>query len=87
MIRRKIYFANSKRIILSLLLICNSLLGFSNIYNIKDFGAKGDGIHIDSNAINAEITEASKNRGGPFKQYKHLLSGSIHHKRGSYNNS
>lgn len=42
-----------------------SLWAFSNGYfNVKDFGAKGDGSHIDSPAINAAIEAASKNGGG-----------------------
>lgn len=37
---------------------------FASIYNIRDFGAKGDGKQIDSPAINRAIEEASKNGGG-----------------------
>lgn len=33
-------------------------------YNIKDFGAKGDGVTIDSPAINSAIEEATQNGGG-----------------------
>ena len=33
-------------------------------YNVKDYGAKGDGSNIDSHAINTAIEEASKNGGG-----------------------
>jgi polygalacturonase len=36
----------------------------AEIYNIKDFGAKGDGISIDSHAINMAIDKASQNGGG-----------------------
>ncbi len=47
-------------------------------YNVKDFGAKGDGTTLDSPAINAAIEEALKNGGGrvvvPAGRY---LSGSI----------
>lgn len=54
-----------KRLLTLLLLIgiytCISATGF---YNVKDFGAKGDGKNIDSHAINAAIEEASKNGGG-----------------------
>ena len=32
-------------------------------YNVKNFGAKGDGVHIDSPAINAAI-EAASEKGG-----------------------
>lgn len=37
---------------------------FANFYNVKDYGAKGDGVHLDSPAINMAIEEASKNGGG-----------------------
>ena len=47
-----------KRLLTLLLLIgiytCISATGF---YNVKDFGAKGDGKNIDSHAINAAIEE------------------------------
>lgn len=47
-------------------------------YNVKDFGAKGDGTTLDSPAINAAIEEAVRNGGGrvvvPAGRY---LSGSI----------
>ena len=33
-------------------------------YNVKDYGAKGDGSHIDSPAINAAIEAASEKGGG-----------------------
>ncbi|GAF02120.1 rhamnogalacturonidase [Saccharicrinis fermentans] len=36
----------------------------AEIYNIKDFGAIGDGVAIDSWAINKAIDEAAKNGGG-----------------------
>ena len=34
------------------------------VYNVKDFGAKGDSLTIDSPAINLAITAASENGGG-----------------------
>ena len=48
-------------------------------YNVKDFGAKGDGKNLDSKAINLAIETASEAGGGtcyfPAGTY---LSGSIH---------
>lgn len=53
-----------KKIIL-LTLACLAINLQANIfYNVKDFGAKGDGIHIDSDAINEAIKSASANGGG-----------------------
>jgi len=37
---------------------------FASFYNVKDYGAKGDGKQIDSPAINRAIEEASQNGGG-----------------------
>jgi polygalacturonase len=48
-------------------------------YNIKDFGAKGDGKTINTAAINAAIEEAVKNGGGTiFFPAGNFLSYSIH---------
>ncbi len=51
----------------------------NGIYNIKDFGAVGDGTTLDSKAINTAIDEAAANGGGdvvfPAGNY---LSGVIH---------
>ena len=44
--------------------LCCTLSSFGKTYNVKDFGAKGDGVAIDSKAINDAITEAAKNGGG-----------------------
>ena len=44
--------------------LCCTITTFSKTYNVKDFGAKGDGLNIDSKAINDAITEAAKNGGG-----------------------
>ena len=50
----------------------------ADVFNVKDFGAKGDGVTLDSPAINAAIEEAVANGGGqvylPTGTY---LSGSI----------
>ncbi|MDE3212442.1 MAG: glycoside hydrolase family 28 protein [Bacteroidota bacterium] len=49
------------------------------LYSVRDFGAKGDGIHLDSRAINLAIQAAAKAGGGkiiiPAGTY---LCGSIH---------
>lgn len=51
----------------------------SNVYNIKSYGAKGDGKTVDTDAINTAILEAAKSGGGtvlfPPGTY---LSASIH---------
>ena len=36
----------------------------NTFYNVKDYGARGDGITIDGDAINKAIIEADKNGGG-----------------------
>lgn len=61
-------------------LTANSINGMNSIFfNVKDFGAIGNGINSDSKAINAAIEAASKAGGGtvyiPAGIY---LSGSIH---------
>ncbi len=54
-----------KRYILPVLFIfCFVYPSLASIYNVKDFGAKGDGKQIDSPAINRAIEEATKNGGG-----------------------
>lgn len=40
------------------------IAGQAKVYNVRDFGALGDGRHIDSPAINAAIDAASANGGG-----------------------
>ena len=53
-----------KHIILPLLLLVLSGQAFAKTYNIKDFGAVGDGKAIDSPAINKAIEQAAKDGGG-----------------------
>ncbi|NLO71186.1 MAG: glycoside hydrolase family 28 protein [Porphyromonadaceae bacterium] len=50
-------------IIFAFLLILSSLSA-SSFYNVKDFGARGDGKSIDSPAINEAIEKAASNGGG-----------------------
>jgi len=38
--------------------------GFASWYNVKDYGAKGDGLQIDSDAINRTIEAAASQGGG-----------------------
>ena len=75
---------NYNFILLNLLLMSTSVFSSPNIpeieiFNIKDFGAKGDGLTIDTKAINAAIDACSKNKNAkvivPLGQY---ISGSIH---------
>ena len=58
--------------------LCCGIATASGIYNVRDFGAKGDGKTLDSQAINAAIEAAVKDGGGqvmlPAGTY---LSGSI----------
>lgn len=56
-----------KRLIslISLFCVVFTLSAMSQVYyNVRDYGAKGDGIHTDSPAINAAIEAASKAGGG-----------------------
>ena len=51
-------------------LFCIVLFGYSNVfavtydYNVKNYGAVGDGIHLDTEAINAAIDAAAEEGGG-----------------------
>ncbi len=51
-----------KFLVFALMLSCMSLS--AKVYNVRDFGAKGDGKHIDSPAINAAIEAAAADGGG-----------------------
>jgi len=50
--------------LLILLLCCNAVAAATAVFNVCDFGAKGDGRTIDSPAINAAIEAAVKSGGG-----------------------
>ena len=66
-------------IIISVILSLCSMSYGATTYNVTDFGAKGDGMHIDSPTINAAIERAANDGGGlvtlPAGTY---LSYSIH---------
>ena len=61
------------------LLLCCGAVSATGVYNVRDFGAKGDGQTLDSPAINAAIEAAVRDGGGqvllPAGTY---LCGSIH---------
>ena len=52
-----------KKTISMIVVLAASLPIFGASYNIKDFGAKGDGINLDSKAVNDAIESASANGG------------------------
>ena len=50
---------------MTLILLAASTLGLqAKVYNVRDFGAAGDGVQIDSPAINAAIEAAASKGGG-----------------------
>lgn len=50
--------------IFTVLLALSCISGYAKVYNVRDFGAVGDGVHVDSPAINAAIEAASQKGGG-----------------------
>lgn len=49
---------------LTIILACSCIFANAKVYNVRDYGAVGDGKHIDSPAINAAIEAASQKGGG-----------------------
>ena len=52
-----------KTILLLLALTAAALCPAQHVYDVRDFGAKGNGVHIDSHAINAAIEQAAHEGG------------------------
>lgn len=48
----------------TILLALSCISGYAKVYNVRDYGAVGDGVHIDSPAINAAIEAAAQKGGG-----------------------
>jgi len=59
------YFIRSIVLLLSIVLLnCSNVFATTDVYNVKNFGAVGDGIHLDTDAINSAIDAASVEGGG-----------------------
>jgi polygalacturonase len=54
-----------KKVILIPVLALISIFSQAMVYNVRTYGAKGDGKTLDSPAINKAIESASKAGGGP----------------------
>jgi len=65
--------------ILALLLSVSAYSAFCRTYNIVDFGAKGDGLTLDTAAINSAVEACAKSGGGQvLLPAGEFLSGTIH---------
>ena len=53
-----------KKYLLTLILTLVTIGAGAKVYNVRDFGAAGDGVKIDSPAINAAIEQAASKGGG-----------------------
>ena len=53
-----------KQLLTFFCLLCLGSASATGIYNVRDYGAKGDGTTLDSPAINAAIEAAAKDGGG-----------------------
>ena len=53
-----------KQLLTLLYILCCGITSAAGIYNVRDFGAKGDGKTLDSPAINAAIDAAVMDGGG-----------------------
>ena len=74
-----------KILLLTALVIASRLSAGAAVYNVRDFGAKGDGLSIDSPAINAAIENAAADGGGTvylptgrYASYSIRLASHIH---------
>ena len=53
-----------KKYLLTVILTLTAIGAGAKVYNVRDFGAAGDGVSIDSPAINAAIEQAASKGGG-----------------------
>lgn len=77
---QKINLSNIFYPVIFFVLLLNSCSNNSNVFNIKKYGATGDGKTFDTNAINAAISACSEAGGGTvlFPADGTYLTGSVH---------